>query len=157
MPRAQHEISMPDPHTGPPYPGLGLPLRCANDETYDPSDTLPVRELAMMHIMDRLTDKKEWNKKVFDEEIVEKWRAEAKAIPDAEFWNAAVSDKWDFYPFNEEVEEEGEEVVVRFRCLLEGVVNDNTFDCVSAVFPGKAGMTQRTRTRFVESLGADKV
>jgi hypothetical protein len=133
---------MPTPHTGPPYPGLGLPLRCANDETYDPSATLPVRELAMMHIMDRLTDKKDWNKKVFDEEIVARWRAEAKAIPDIEFWNMAVRDKWNFYPYNEWREEE-EEVVVRFRCLLEGIVNDSTFDCVSGVFLGKAEVTQK--------------
>ncbi|KAF1973741.1 hypothetical protein BU23DRAFT_580213 [Bimuria novae-zelandiae CBS 107.79] len=100
---------MPDPHTGPPYPGLGLPLRCEleqydvrypngiQDECDDcHSVLLPVRELAMMHIMDRLTDKKDWNMKVWDEEIVAKWREEAKAVPDVEFWKIATEeDTWD--------------------------------------------------------------
>lgn len=40
----------------------------------------------MMAIMDRLTDKPEWQRKVFDSEIVAKWKAEAMAIPDSE-WN----------------------------------------------------------------------
>ena len=130
---------MPDVHTGPPYPGLGLPLCSKRDGYQQPSDTLPVRELAMMHIMDRLTDKKDWNKKVFDEGIVAKWREEAKAIPDIEFWKMSIWDKSNYSPYlsNEEGDEgegdedENKDMVLRFRCLLEDIVNDNTFDCVS--------------------------
>lgn len=46
-----------------------------------------------MLIMETLTDKPDWHKKVFDDEIVAKWRAEAMAYPNDELWNAAVSDK----------------------------------------------------------------
>lgn len=43
----------------------------------------------MMAVMDRLTDKPEWNRKVFDPEIVRKWKIEAMAVPDAEWMNIA--------------------------------------------------------------------
>ncbi|KAI0410008.1 hypothetical protein F4802DRAFT_543020 [Xylaria palmicola] len=86
------------------YPGLGRPLwynpqefahfyptghhqECIGSK----SAILQVREVAMMHIMDRLTDKESWHKKVFDDEIVAKWRAEALAYPDEALWNLAVS------------------------------------------------------------------
>jgi hypothetical protein len=52
---------------------------------------LPVREVAIMGIMDRLTDKEVWHKKVFDDAIVEKWREEATAIPDEEFMKVAAA------------------------------------------------------------------
>ncbi|KAI9644397.1 hypothetical protein NHQ30_007754 [Ciborinia camelliae] len=81
--------------TIPDYPGLGFPVRL-DPQDHDPvynigtcggscgadSDLLPVRELAMMSIMDRLTDKEEWHKKVFDE-----------PIPDKQFWRLAIRDK----------------------------------------------------------------
>jgi hypothetical protein len=65
------------------YPGLGLPLRYdkhegdafpmgAHGSCYGgPSDMVSVRELAMMGIMDQLTDKADWHKKVFDDEVSE--------------------------------------------------------------------------------------
>jgi hypothetical protein len=86
------------------YPGLGLPLRHkldleADDLSYPTgvhsfcsgSSTLPlsVRELAMMSIMETLTDKDDWHTKVFDERIVAKWREEARKIPDEYFWDLA--------------------------------------------------------------------
>ncbi|KUI66951.1 hypothetical protein VM1G_01933 [Cytospora mali] len=93
-----------------PYPGLGLPLRhwpqvnwraSHLNRSYpngahpnimgSDSDLLPVREVAMMSIMDRLTDKKDWHKKVFDDAILEKWREEAMAIPDEEFMKIAAA------------------------------------------------------------------
>jgi hypothetical protein len=46
------------------------------------SDILPVREVAMMTIMDKLTDKPDWHKKVFDDEIIAKWCKEALEYPD---------------------------------------------------------------------------
>jgi hypothetical protein len=84
--------------TGPQYPGLGLPLRYDNthslgkNDVWYPigshpdtlgatSDMLLVREVAMMIIMDRLTDKPDWHSKVFNDDIVAKWKAEALALP----------------------------------------------------------------------------
>jgi hypothetical protein len=98
--RYNHNINMPD------YPGLGLPLRHNEQDNYgfypigahgscygSESDLLAVRELAMMMVMDRLTDKPEWHKKVFDDTIIAKWREEALAIPDEELWKLSVSGK----------------------------------------------------------------
>ncbi|KAK1765337.1 hypothetical protein QBC33DRAFT_545162 [Phialemonium atrogriseum] len=44
-------------------------------------ERLTVRELQMLRLMDSITDKPEWDRKIFDEEIVGKWRAEATLIP----------------------------------------------------------------------------
>ena len=65
-------------------PGFGLPV---NDT--GPIDRFPnaiqnwaghpitVRERTMMAIMNSITDKPEWSRKVFDESIARKWRQEA--------------------------------------------------------------------------------
>ena len=42
---------------------------------------LTVREVAMLKFMDAITDKPNWNTKVFDEAIVNKWKAEAAQQP----------------------------------------------------------------------------
>lgn len=47
----------------------------------------------MMYVMDRLTDKADWHKKVFDDAIVSKWRKEAFEIPDEYFWAEATGAK----------------------------------------------------------------
>ncbi|KAG5808941.1 hypothetical protein H9Q74_008892 [Fusarium xylarioides] len=78
------------------YPGANLPLRSIpkwdyrrNDEhSFYPigfpeckksqSQVMPVKEVAMMILMDTLTDKPDWHKEVFDETIVQKWRDEAR-------------------------------------------------------------------------------
>lgn len=39
-----------------------------------------------MLIMEQLTDKQGWERKVFDQAIVDKWRKEALAIPDEQWW-----------------------------------------------------------------------
>lgn len=101
----RHFVAMPD------YPGLGLPLRHfpqnynvyplgAHGNCYGgDSDLLPVREVAMMAVMDKLMDKPDWHKKVFDEGIIEKWRKEALEYPDDELWKLATGGKvntnWD--------------------------------------------------------------
>ncbi|KAF4965724.1 hypothetical protein FSARC_6507 [Fusarium sarcochroum] len=90
------------------YPGLGLNLRYdsqnqngrPNDEIYPiaahpncygaDSDMLPVREVAMMIVMDRLTDKPDWHLKVFDDTITEKWIQEGLQIPDKSLWEDIV-------------------------------------------------------------------
>lgn len=77
------------------YPGLGLDIRHydqdTNGEIYpmgihsscigSESELLLVREVAMMIVMNELTDKPDWHVKVFDETIAEKWIEEALALP----------------------------------------------------------------------------
>lgn len=93
------------------YPGLGLPLRYYPPE-YDPredhkfyplgqhahccdshSALLPVREVAMMNIMEQLTDKENWHKMVFNDEIVNQWRKEALEKPNRVYWKQATDNK----------------------------------------------------------------
>ncbi|KAF2867072.1 hypothetical protein BDV95DRAFT_610955 [Massariosphaeria phaeospora] len=50
----------------------------ANEWSQDPR--LTVRELAMLALMNALTDKPSWHTKVFDADIVAKWRSEALAM-----------------------------------------------------------------------------
>lgn len=64
-------------------PGFGLPVNYT-PEKFFPSATLDwsgtiltVRELNMMTIMDKITDKPDWDNKVSDDTIVQKWRLEA--------------------------------------------------------------------------------
>lgn len=70
------------------YPGIDLGLRETwADGTYEigahpecpgsAADLLQVREVAMMTLMDRLTDKPDWTEKIKDGQIVAKWREEA--------------------------------------------------------------------------------
>ena len=90
------------------YPGLGMPLKhfpqgergqavfpigSHTNVSGSKSEMLPVREVAMMMVMDRLTDKADWHKKVFDDTIVAKWRDEALAIPDDELYTLAARGK----------------------------------------------------------------
>lgn len=89
-----------------PYPGLGLPLRqypqdgkrfyplglhadCSDSD----SALLPVREVAMMNIMERLTDKKNWHEMIFNDEIVRQWRKEALEHPNILYWKQATDNK----------------------------------------------------------------
>ncbi|AEO69667.1 uncharacterized protein THITE_2091161 [Thermothielavioides terrestris NRRL 8126] len=82
------------PPTEPPeYPGVDLPLRFLEQEGVAgvdfyrvgcfrgilgaESELLQVREVAMMILMDRLTDKPNWHVDVFDDAIVARWRDEA--------------------------------------------------------------------------------
>ncbi|KAF7968074.1 hypothetical protein HWV62_32065 [Athelia sp. TMB] len=68
------------------FPGFGLPLN------YIPSEKLfrnaldcensemrltPLREFTMMRLMNQITDKPDWDNKIFDETIVTKWKVEA--------------------------------------------------------------------------------
>ncbi|EON97703.1 hypothetical protein UCRPA7_6802 [Phaeoacremonium minimum UCRPA7] len=45
------------------------------------ADRLTVREVAMLQLMDAITDKPSWHVKIFNEEIVKKWHDEATAKP----------------------------------------------------------------------------
>ncbi|KAF3009738.1 hypothetical protein E8E13_009270 [Curvularia kusanoi] len=86
----------------PVYPGLGLPVRQQAEKDSYPigahqlcsgatAEPIPVRELAMMSIMNSLTDKPDWHVKVHDEYIVEKWRSKALAVPSQHWWNLATT------------------------------------------------------------------
>ena len=124
------------------YPGLGLPLRYngSDDASFYPigaheackgakSDLLPVREVAMMNIMEKLTDKHNWDKKVFNDLIVSKWREEALEIPDGDLWDLATSGKYQHY------NEDGS-VTLRVHYSMQGVLplrgilTERTFDHV---------------------------
>lgn len=77
------------------YPGLGLPLRHHEQQDVEElypigvhtncwdsdSEMLPIREVAMMIVMDRLMEKPDRHVKVFNEVITEKWIEEGLALP----------------------------------------------------------------------------
>jgi hypothetical protein len=74
-------------------PSFGLPVSEFPGKQFDPtghrqrfphvladscdSDGVSVRERRMLQFIDRITDKSEWERKVFDDEIVDRWRAKA--------------------------------------------------------------------------------
>ena len=72
-------------------PGFGLPVNYRPDEYFpnavqDWSGTiLTVRELNMMALMDEITDKPNWDLKVIDDRIVQRWRQEALAREGMDF------------------------------------------------------------------------
>lgn len=86
------------------YPGWGLDLRWTVQEHCDyfetglypagthhncfgaDSEMLPVREVAMMMVMDMVTDKPDWHRKIYDDEIVNKWRKEALSWPNGDLY-----------------------------------------------------------------------
>ena len=134
------------------YPGLGLPLRAhdQSDHGFYPigaheacraseSDLIPVRELAAMDIMEKLTDKENWHQKVFDEDVVSKWRKEALAVPDKHFWDLATNAKrpWNHDNDDEDGDYENDRAeriaLCRFRCKLENIMDEDTFQTVSGV------------------------
>ncbi|KAF2474944.1 uncharacterized protein BDR25DRAFT_280572 [Lindgomyces ingoldianus] len=49
-------------------------------------DVITIRERCMLHFINQITDKPEWNRKVHDEEIVAKWKKEAMELD----WDAKV-------------------------------------------------------------------
>ncbi|KKA25905.1 hypothetical protein T310_0108 [Rasamsonia emersonii CBS 393.64] len=69
-------------------PGFTLPLDYTPCDGHDKPLLFPsalddfaslitLREIAMLRIMDKITDKPQWDVKVFDEDIVKKWKEEA--------------------------------------------------------------------------------
>ncbi|KAI3323654.1 hypothetical protein HD806DRAFT_534778 [Xylariaceae sp. AK1471] len=70
-------------------PGFGMPLikspeygekyfmHALSDACRFESVGLKLREVRMMEFMDQITDKPEWERKIFDEQIVKNWREEA--------------------------------------------------------------------------------
>lgn len=68
-------------------PGVGLPIHVHLKERFQHgindfhADRVTVREITMLAFMDLIIDKPDWDKKVFDESIIEKWQAESKTQP----------------------------------------------------------------------------
>jgi hypothetical protein len=97
------------------YPGINLPLRYLYELEPDgrsaqlgrdfyrvgsieglrgvESDILQVREVAMLIVMDVLTDKANWHEKVFDDSIVAKWRREALSQDEKPIYDLIVGEK----------------------------------------------------------------
>lgn len=119
------------------YPGLGLPLRhypgewaSREDSKFYPlgqhincyeshSALLPVREVAMMNVMEQLTDKVNWHNMIFNDEIVDQWRKEVLEQPNRVYWKQATDDK-------------GDAVSNGFHCVPRppGIMDVPTFDYV---------------------------
>jgi len=94
------------------YPGVDLPLRHfpqrhgrgIEGKTFfrigahrscesSTSPMLQLREVAMLILMDRLTDKPNWHQKVFDDDIVARWRHEALTQSEEPLFLAATIGK----------------------------------------------------------------
>ncbi|KAG0650489.1 hypothetical protein D0Z07_3367, partial [Hyphodiscus hymeniophilus] len=146
-----HFVTMPE------YPGLGIPLRHFPQGDYGTypmgihgnfygadSDILPVREIAMMLIMDKLTDKPDWHKKVFDDEIIAKWRKEALECPDELLWKQATGGKvlsrWAGQNMDGDVDWASRRITA-----LKGIMSKEAFDyCVQEL---------RNKAKYYEDSG----
>jgi hypothetical protein len=62
------------------------------------SNVMPVKEVAMMILMDTLTDKPDWHRKVFVESVVQKWRKEASQQSEDGLYARIMQDKLDGGP-----------------------------------------------------------
>ncbi len=74
------------------FPGLGLPIDhegkglatfplAVGDRPWT-SNGVTLREQRMLDFVSQITDKPDWEVKVFDEDIVSRWRAEADVRPE---------------------------------------------------------------------------
>lgn len=136
------------------YPGLGLPLRYNPQEECYPlgahnccasalSDIIYVRELAMMSVMEKLTDKPGWHKKVFDDEIVERWRREALSIPDVDLWNLAIGGKYQCHRTNDGELEVRNDKPSNIK-IPEGILSEMSFECCINELRSKAKYFEKT-------------
>ncbi|KAF2650993.1 hypothetical protein K491DRAFT_720260 [Lophiostoma macrostomum CBS 122681] len=87
-------------------PGFGLPVKTlplewtqTNERSrfphaiadFFPSKGVTLRELRMLNFMNQITDKPDWHKKVFDDAIVSKWKAEGVR------WDDSLPEKGDWW------------------------------------------------------------
>ncbi|KFY32862.1 hypothetical protein V495_08667 [Pseudogymnoascus sp. VKM F-4514 (FW-929)] len=122
------------------YPGVNIDLHCYSNDgpTYSigahtncwgaESQLLPVREVFMMALMDQLSDKVNWHKKVFDEQIVSKWRKEALEQPEDGL-------------FSQLVEADAADKISKPRARF---ITENTFDHCIRELRWKAAHFERT-------------
>lgn len=52
------------------------------DGTWE-AELITAREMQMMGLMNALTDKPDWSRKIYDDNVLSNWRAEAKAMPNS--------------------------------------------------------------------------
>jgi hypothetical protein len=82
----------------------------------------------MLDVMEKLTDKENWHRKVFDEDVVAKWRKEALAVPDTDFWSLATCAKSQMWP-----SDDGPPVFdnqSHLECELTNIMDETTFQSV---------------------------
>ncbi|ROW11546.1 hypothetical protein VMCG_01299 [Cytospora schulzeri] len=108
------------------------------------SALLPVREVAMMGIMDRLTDKKDWHKKVFDDAIVEKWREEAMSIPDEEYLRVAAAPNSDWEPGHVLRHVTSQGLRIELPTRIKGIMSRGAFDYCIQELRSKAKHFEQT-------------
>ena len=127
------------------YPGLGENLDSANkiycpigshpNEYFGHSNMLPVREVTMMQIMDSLTDKPGWERKVFDDEIVEKWRKEILTSEELGAWSdRAFTSKVTAHRHMTRRPGDAEEVHDITKVEPRHLLSRNAFDYVSSTY-----------------------
>lgn len=82
--------------------------------------------------MEKITDKPDWHRKVFDEIIVERWQQEALAIPDEELFKLATAGKTQYWPNGTEsgVILQNDSIVEDKR-ELEDILDERAFRFVS--------------------------
>lgn len=83
----------------------------------------------MMGIMDMLTDKEDWYKKVFIGSIVEKWREEVMTIPDEDLMAAAAAPSSDWYRASQ-VDLDAEDRPGAAATRVKGIMSRGAFDYV---------------------------
>ena len=131
--------------------GFGLPLERESKlpvaQGWFPSP-MTVRERAMLGLMAALKDKPEWDRKVFNEEIVAKWRQEALSfIPDHD----PISVEGETDPWEGNARENGENLNIDGESRQKAI-SEKVFDyvCLSHCCRPKAvGSSQLNETRSV--------
>lgn len=83
----------------------------------------------MIVIMDILTDKQDWHKKIFIKSITEKWREEAMAILDDDLMAAAAAPSSDWYRASLG-HMDAEDGVVKAATRVQGIMSTVAFDYV---------------------------
>jgi hypothetical protein len=137
------------------YPGLGLPLRHypREEETFYPlglhpncndshSVLLLVREVAMMKIMEQLTDKENWHNLIFNDEVVNQWRKESLERRNRDYWRQAIAN--------------GGVDPSNFVGRPSGIVDVSTFDYVCLTI-GDSDVQDANRTSVSKSFGIKQI
>jgi hypothetical protein len=93
--KVRHHERIMTPSTKNELPGLGLPIDSGYDDPRQRgfelaigrmawcSDGVTIREQRMLDFIGKITDKPDWEVKVFDEDIVARWRTESDIRPES--------------------------------------------------------------------------
>ena len=126
------------------YPGIDLDLRDYSGGSYDStrpcypiavcpeapgkiSKVFQLREIFMLAVMDKLTDKPGWHTKVFDDAIVARWRVEALQQPEDGLYRLATEDdeqRYGRYAMPSKLSQP--------RCRI---LSEKAFNYISMIFP----------------------